>query len=181
MNRLIGERDWAAQEVSHIIFGIPLHSSSRQVIHFDCRPENELANLMELDSDGNEQQSGKTILEKYKERRADFDDATLIAFLTNFEHSARLVHKPRPNAKTRAIVYQPQYSYLPTHSDYEHFCRLKIVLHHPWRTYPELPWQGHPTWVSAFASCQVRFPLQSYAPSLKQKYLLRTGELWLPC
>lgn len=156
INRFIGERDWSAQEVSHILFGVPLHSGSRQVLHFDCRPENELAQIMEFDADGNEQLSGKPILEKYKERRADYESATLFEFLSTFEHAARSVHKPRSNARARAIVYQPQYSHLPTHQDYEQYCRLKIVLHHPWRLYPNLPWRGQYTWALAFLACQVR-------------------------
>lgn len=109
--------------MSHILFGVPLHAGSRQVIHFDCRPEHELSQVMELDADGNEQQSGKSVLDKYKERRLEYADATFFAFLSTFELGARMVHKPRPNAKPRAIVYQPQYSHLPTHQDFENFCR----------------------------------------------------------
>ena len=39
LNKLIGERDWSAQEVSHILLGLPLQDSSRHVITVDCRPE----------------------------------------------------------------------------------------------------------------------------------------------
>jgi ATP-dependent DNA helicase PIF1 len=155
MNRLTGERDWSAQEVSHILFDLPLHKGSRTTIHFDCRSEHEIGTVIELDPDGNEQLSDKTILDKYKERPALFEAATLFNFLSDFEHGARKVCRPRPNASSRAIVYQPQYSHLPSHKDYEDFCRVKIAIHHPWRQYPELPWKGHPTWALALASCIV--------------------------
>lgn len=176
MNRFIGERDWSAQEVCHITFSLPLHISSRQTITFDCRHERDIGHVFELDPDGNEQLAGKSVLEKYKERRVDFETATLFAFLSNFEHGARLVHQPRPRAKSRAIVYQPQYSHLPTHQDYEHYCRFKIVLHHPWRVYPDLPYQGHETWASAFAACQVYSFPQSQNAS-RQGNANSTGEL----
>ena len=39
LNKLIGERDWSAQEVSHVLLGLPLQDSSRQVVTLDCRPE----------------------------------------------------------------------------------------------------------------------------------------------
>ena len=39
LNKLISERDWSAQEVSHILLSLPLQDSSRQVVTVDCRPE----------------------------------------------------------------------------------------------------------------------------------------------
>jgi hypothetical protein len=39
LNKLVGERDWSAQEVSYILLGLPLQDSSRQVVTLDCRPE----------------------------------------------------------------------------------------------------------------------------------------------
>ncbi|KIX00539.1 uncharacterized protein Z518_10679 [Rhinocladiella mackenziei CBS 650.93] len=40
--RLIGERDWSAQEVSHLLLQIPVQHSSREVVNLDCRPEDDL-------------------------------------------------------------------------------------------------------------------------------------------
>lgn len=151
VNRLIGERDWSAQEVSHLLFEIPLFSSSRQVITFDCRPEDEIGTVVDLEDETN---SGKPILQKYKERRVEFGDTSLLGFLQNYEHGSRKVHKPRPRAKPRVIVYQPQYRSQPTHDDYPQFCRTRIVLHHPWRVYPSLPWNGCNSWASALDHCK---------------------------
>ena len=39
LNRLIGERDWSAQEVSYILLQLPVQESSRQVVNLDYRPE----------------------------------------------------------------------------------------------------------------------------------------------
>jgi hypothetical protein len=39
LNKLIGERDWSAQEVSHILLGLLLQDSSCHVITVDCWPE----------------------------------------------------------------------------------------------------------------------------------------------
>ena len=39
LNKLIAERDWSAQEVSHILLQLPLACSSRAVVTLDCRPE----------------------------------------------------------------------------------------------------------------------------------------------
>src|SRR5271170_4718949 len=45
LNKLIGERDWSAQEVSHILLQLPVQKSSRAVVSLDCRPEEEQSDL----------------------------------------------------------------------------------------------------------------------------------------
>lgn len=152
VNRLIGERDWSAQEVSHLLFGIPLFSSSRQVITFDCRPEQDIGTIVDFEQE--HANPGKPILQKYKERRNEYSDATLLTFLRSFEHGSRKVHKPRPHSKDRVVVYQPHYKSNANHPDYPDFCRMKLVLHHPWREYPSLPWNGCDTWPAAFEHCK---------------------------
>jgi ATP-dependent DNA helicase PIF1 len=37
LNKLVGERDWSAQEVSHILLELPVQESSRAAITLDCR------------------------------------------------------------------------------------------------------------------------------------------------
>ena len=39
LNKLIGERDWSAQEVSHFLLQLPVQKSSRVLVSLDCRPE----------------------------------------------------------------------------------------------------------------------------------------------
>ena len=39
LNKLIGERDWSAQEVLHILLQLLVQKSSRMVVSLDCRPE----------------------------------------------------------------------------------------------------------------------------------------------
>ena len=43
MNQLVGERDWSAQEVSHLLLDLPLVNTSRQFVNVDLRPEDERA------------------------------------------------------------------------------------------------------------------------------------------
>jgi ATP-dependent DNA helicase PIF1 len=39
LNKLIGEWDWSAQEVSHNLLQLSVQESSRSVVTLDCRPE----------------------------------------------------------------------------------------------------------------------------------------------
>jgi ATP-dependent DNA helicase PIF1 len=49
LNKLIGERDWSAQEVSHILLQLPVQESSRVVVSLDCRPESSQDDLIVLE------------------------------------------------------------------------------------------------------------------------------------
>jgi hypothetical protein len=50
LNKLIGERDWSAQEVSHILLQLPVQHCSREVVNLDCRPEEAQPELLILES-----------------------------------------------------------------------------------------------------------------------------------
>jgi ATP-dependent DNA helicase PIF1 len=50
LNKLIGERDWSAQEVSHLLLQIPVQDLSRGVVNLDCRPEEAQDDLIVLES-----------------------------------------------------------------------------------------------------------------------------------
>jgi hypothetical protein len=48
---LLGERDWSAQEVNHILFEMPLNTSSREAIMLDCRKEKDRPGYGEMDEE----------------------------------------------------------------------------------------------------------------------------------
>jgi hypothetical protein len=50
LNKLIGERDCSAQEVSDLLLRIPVQDSSRRVVNLVCRPEEAQDDLIVLDS-----------------------------------------------------------------------------------------------------------------------------------
>jgi ATP-dependent DNA helicase PIF1 len=49
MNLLITERDWSAQEVSHLLLGLRLQEGSRTVVQLDCRPTVQTEEVVEID------------------------------------------------------------------------------------------------------------------------------------
>jgi len=52
LNKLVGERDWSAQEVCHILLGHSLQEGTRQVITLDCRPEKDQAEQLFIEEGG---------------------------------------------------------------------------------------------------------------------------------
>jgi hypothetical protein len=82
LNKLIGERDWSAQEISHILLRLPVQESSRQVVSLDCRPKEEQSQLVVLES--GEVSAQRSVLQRYCGRLTESALSTLPS-LTLFE------------------------------------------------------------------------------------------------
>jgi len=67
LNKLVGERDWSAQEVCHLLLGLPLSTGSRTVITLDCRPECDQGVPLEF-RDGEITRKESSHYDKYKNR-----------------------------------------------------------------------------------------------------------------
>ena len=130
LNKLVGERDWSAQEICHIILGKGLYHSSRKVITFDCRPEKEQRHVVELGD--NEVQERKSNVQRYKERCQGrtgdaYRDTTLLDFLLRFNIEEN--HPLGRRAQARVIRYFPRYDSNPRGNQFDG--RVKLMLHHP--------------------------------------------------
>ncbi|KAF2706209.1 hypothetical protein K504DRAFT_386012, partial [Pleomassaria siparia CBS 279.74] len=127
MNKLIGDRDYSAQEVCHMLLDLPLSLSSRTVINVDLRPENTQPHLYHLEQ--GETRQGKSLLMKYKERSKDemdgLQDIPYITFLKSHAHISP--YKNRPRAQERVLNVYPRYN----PEDVDNYGRAKLMLHHP--------------------------------------------------
>ena len=50
LNKVIAERDWLAQKISHILLQLPVKGSSRAVVGLDCCSEDAQSNFIVLES-----------------------------------------------------------------------------------------------------------------------------------
>ena len=88
MNKLIGERDWSAQEVSHLLLGLPLQECSRVAVILDCRPEKDMDDLMSIEEDSIKVK--RSPYKRYKERLTNslsgshLQDVTLLEWLQDY-------------------------------------------------------------------------------------------------
>lgn len=159
LNKLIGERDWSAQEVSHILLNLPVQKSNRDVIPLDCRPEEAQDGMMILES--GDVSARQSVLQRYRSRLMDVDDArrAAVADLTLFECLRAWDYrlwKHRPRAKERIINYFPRYPDEPSAATYADYCRVKLMLHHPFTELSDLltvDSQLHGSYVEAFQAC----------------------------
>ena len=138
LNKLIGERDWSAQEVSHILLGLPAQDSSRHVVTLDCRPEEVQNDAITVEDETVTAQ--RSPLRRYQDRLTDQVNQAL-ASVTLFDW-LRAWNWPiwtvRPRAPLRVINYFPRYSSDPMSRAYEDYCRVRLMLHHPFERVTDL-------------------------------------------
>jgi hypothetical protein len=158
LNKLIGERDWSAQEVSHLLLQLPVQKSSRMLVSLDCRPEDVQRDLIVLES--GEVTAQRSALQRYRGRLADTENGNRalpdLSLFDCLQFWDWMTWKLRPRASPQVINYFPRYSNdsgAPTYSDY---CRVKLMLHHPFVDWTDLllvDGQTYESYIDAFQAC----------------------------
>ncbi|KAG7403319.1 ATP-dependent DNA helicase pif1 [Fusarium oxysporum f. sp. rapae] len=132
MNKLIAERDYSAQEISHLLLNIPLQEGTRMVVTVDCRPLERQARSYRVDGDVNEAIGS---YRKYLERKDQHEDITYLEYLQSYNlNTWRLAAQ----AKKRVLSYFPRYKSMEASSQFNDFCRVKLMMVHPHRSPEEL-------------------------------------------
>ena len=157
LNKLIGERDWSAQEVSHILLGLPLQDASRQVVTLDCRPEEVHTDLITVE--GEAVTAARSPLRRYQDRmrdqaNPDLARVSLFEWLRDWNWMNWTV---RPRAPPRVINYFPRYLASRTLPEHEDYCRVRLMLHHPFERVTDLlqvDGTEHGSYADAFNACK---------------------------
>lgn len=140
MNKFIGERDYSAQEVCHLLYELPLQDDTRVIRRVDCRDPERHVRFIDLDDEGDVRESN-TCYEKYLARPIHMEYVTYFDFLQNWNCNARdpekwaLWHRP---SKPRVLLYFPRYPTSHMAQKFTDFCRVKLMLNHHHRNHDEL-------------------------------------------
>ena len=158
LNKVIAERDWSAQEVSHILLQLPVQDSSRVVVGLDCRPEDAQSNLIVLEP--GQVSAKRSVLQRYRDHLVNMDGNATLRDLSLFQCLRFwdwMPWKLRPRAKLRVINYFPWYKNNPRVEEYSDYCRVKLILHHPfvdWDDLLSVDGQVYDSYVDAFYACK---------------------------
>ena len=157
LNRFIGEREWSAQETMHHLYDKNLVECTREIVPLGLRPPEQQATVVDIE-DGEITQRGQSWLAKYVARMSYLDlpskggglgvdvaDVTLFEFVRDWvvrkvkiDGVQSEIVQRRPRAKSRVLRIFPKYSYLPDGEQYENYCRVKLMLHHPFVDFSDL-------------------------------------------
>ena len=132
MNKLASERDWSAMEICHLLLNLPLQEGSRVTRTVDCRPVDRQQSRSTMIEDDGTVRATRSAYDKYLHRDVEWEGLTYFAFMTTIDYS-RQAWRPFPHAKPRVLNYFPRYKPDRDSMDYEDFCRVKLLLHHPHR------------------------------------------------
>jgi hypothetical protein len=133
MNKLIAERDYSAQEISHLLLNIPLQEGTRMVVAVDCRPLEQHARSYRVDEDINETIGS---YRKYLERNDQHEDITYLEYLQSY--NLKTWRRLATQAKKRVLSYFPRYRSMEASPQFNDFCRVKLMMAHPHRSPEEL-------------------------------------------
>ena len=133
MNKLIAERDYSAQEISHLLLNIPLQEGTRMVVSVDCRPLEQHARSYRVDEDVDETIGN---YRKYLERNDQHEDITYLEYLQSY--NLKTWRKLAGQAKKRVLSYFPRYRSMEASSQFDDFCRVKLMMAHPHRSPEDL-------------------------------------------
>ena len=161
LNKLIGERDYSAQEVCHLLLNLPLQEGSRAVLFVDCRPSDKQTYAMNIGVDGVSE--CENLYGKYLARdisKPELAELTFFELISNWNFRGESDSwSPRPRAKERVLNYFPKYKDNPHAYEFDQFCRVKLMLSHPHQKEEELLWVDgyqHSTFESAYKACRLR-------------------------
>ncbi|XP_015793934.1 uncharacterized protein LOC107370453 [Tetranychus urticae] len=118
------ERDFSAQEISHLMMGWPLFHSSRSFVTLVIKDENW--RKLDCSTDCED----PAIIERYKKRNRELENVTLFEFAQNYRYSQKKILRRRVPAIVR---HYPKFKLTDNPAENERYFKIKAVLHTPWR------------------------------------------------
>ena len=160
LNKLLGERTYSAQETAHLLLGLPLVACSVSFQTINIASDGALREVTADDLGFNEQGervvTAESWLQRYMKRPAHMDSLSLHEVMRLYSWRNQQWHKRKPSTKVIVRAF-PRLSPNPDDPRFDEYCRLKVLLHHPFRDINRLcDRDGEQlTWQEAFAVCTV--------------------------
>lgn len=129
MNKLIAERDWSAQEVCHHLLDRELKHSSRKTQAVPIYPADQQQRPLSMLEFG-VTKPDTTYVEKYCARGKEQSDLTLYEISRKYDWMKNTFRR-RIRGADKILMLYPIYPSKPQHPKYAEFCRVKMMLHHP--------------------------------------------------
>src|SRR5205085_1455743 len=126
----VGERDFSSQETCHLLLQLPLYHSSRNFVSLNLNKETN-RQLRDDESDPNNEHEGTaktdpSPIQRYCNRPTDLEEVSLFKLYLQY----KLVKGNWVKCDNENIVrVWPRPSPLRNGTQWEEFCRIKVILH----------------------------------------------------
>ncbi|KAI0367563.1 hypothetical protein BV20DRAFT_1000234, partial [Pilatotrama ljubarskyi] len=141
---MLGERTYSAQETAHLLLGIPLVRTSVTFQNLNLSKNGSLRALV-------------THRDSYINRPDDLAGLSIHDVFRCYSWRAGAWRSRRATTKVIVRTY-PRLSPNPDSPAYEDYCRVKVLLHHPFRAVDELLEDaagGYRSWSQVFEACRM--------------------------
>ncbi|RXK41116.1 hypothetical protein M231_01519 [Tremella mesenterica] len=154
LSKIVTERDYSAQEVCHALLDCHMYGASREFKSLSLLEQQDWH--VHMVGEEEEPTAEKDWREKYKSRPEDLEAVCLYDwFLWYWQKRDRTFGKRR---QERIVQLWPAYHPGPEgSSEYEEWCRAKVLLHHAFRQESDLR-QDLESWSGSYAKCQEDHP-----------------------
>ena len=131
LNKLVGERDFFAQEVCHLLLGLPLQVGSGTIETVDCRPRTNQSDALDLEE--TERNTRRNKYDTYLARDISLPHLAELSYF-DFRRSwdSRALDSIRwkrfLRAKPRILSFFPIYKADRSSPEVEDFYRVKLML-----------------------------------------------------
>ncbi|KAL1749919.1 hypothetical protein FB107DRAFT_173603, partial [Schizophyllum commune] len=170
LNKMLGERTYSSQETAHLLLGLPLvrASSGFETLYLGTDGSMRELSMVDLpegagddDEGGGRVATGESVLQRfvwsssvYMKRPPNMEDMSLLHVLMHFRWTKGSWRKRRASDHPVVIRVYPRPSPDPEGDEFEEYCRIKMQLHHPFRTLDGiLTESGAATWSAAYRAC----------------------------
>ncbi len=157
---MLGERSYSAQETAHLLLGVPLVHETFSYQTLSLGKDGALRQLLpdttnnRPDDDTATTHTEDSWMQRYMSRPPNMEDLSIQQVFQRYKWY-RKAWKPRKPTSTVIVLTYPRLSPNPADDRYDEYCRLKIILPHPFRKLDDFHAgvNRDKTWQELYALC----------------------------
>ena len=145
----VGERDYSAQETSHLLLQLPMFKASRDFIILSLDGSRAVEDHLEE----GQRATALSIADHYIGRpdSSHFNTMTLLDFARQYSMPKTLGAEPTPRSRRIVVIPRPYVSPDPAGDKYEQYCCQSLMQHKPFRQMDDLL-SGYDTYIDVYAA-----------------------------
>ena len=159
--RSVGERDFSAQETSHMLLSLPLFSCTYNFVTVALNSSRKLTR----DDNSGELTLEPSALDDYATRDGSLAHLNLCQFVSNY-HTIR----GRVTKRSAPVIVRtfPSFSSNPQSHMYDQYCKFQLVKYRPWTASPSHAWETN-DFVAAYTDYLQTNEATHYIPNFAQE------------
>jgi hypothetical protein len=152
-NTLLNLQQMSAQQAVHIALSLPLNCSSRKCVFINTSPLEKHTfvlkppSLLEQEPDNSEDVLCRSIIDYYLQRPSPIKHICLAEFVSHYKKNGAPISKRKKPSVIRFVKYNK-------HTDYENYCREKLLLYVLFDQNENTLKHNFPTWEAAYIASE---------------------------